>query len=735
MAAARSRGLQHALSWLKWPEIGLGAVFLGSALVAIASTRLTANVALMWPSTALAAAILMRHRRVRWALAAAVILLAGVLANRLGGGDPWLKSVGLGAVNLAEIAAMVWVFRALLPYPFPDITIFQASYTTLIMAALVPGCGGLLAAALLHLAYQASFWETFQRWWEADALGVCVFAPPIILFSRKSLARLGHPAHRGENLLGIPVTLVITYLAISYVPFPFVIIALAPMMAAFQVGSFGTSILTLLNCLTVVVLWVLDVRPAGMDAGGGALDGLPFLALIATTMPPLAVGLGTDARRRVVRTLRASERRFRDSMEHSPLGVILLDRAGKWTFTNTAMQEMLGYSRSELSRLNIESLAHPDEVRDVWLRWNQLLEGQVESYKITRRFRRSDGAWLWVHCAVSLARDDNGVPTHFVAQVESLHERRLAEARLANEREFLRITLDSIGDAVITADADGRITYMNDPAVALIGKPFAAAERKYVHDVLHLTQADTAAAAPDIIERCRREKVFVKRDEACSLQRPDGSICHVSDTATPVLDAGHELSGFVIVLHDVTASLQRTRELHHRADHDALTGLLNRAAFERRVHTAFSDAHGRATSASLVVVDLDRFKSVNDSSGHAAGDAVLRHVATVMTRSVRPSDSVGRLGGDEFAVLLNDCDPDRASEVASRLREALNPLLSTWEGVTHATGASLGVAHNGSRFADPGAWLKAADQACYEAKRRERETHQSRCVANSDWSI
>ena len=224
---------------------------------------------------------------------------------------------------------------------------------------------------------------------------------------------------------------------------------------------------------------------------------------------------------------------------------------------------------------------------------------------------------------------------HFVAQVESLHERRLAEARLANEREFLRITLDSIGDAVITADADGRITYMNDPAVALIGKPFASAEGKYLHDVLHLTQLDTAAAAPDIIERCRREKVFVKHDEACSLRRPDGSTCYVNDAATPVLDANQDLSGFVIVLHDVTASLQRTRELHHRADHDALTGLLNRAAFERSVHAGILATRARrGTSASLVVVDLDRFKSVNDSVGscgrrrraqaRGGGDAPLR---------------------------------------------------------------------------------------------------------------
>jgi diguanylate cyclase (GGDEF)-like protein/PAS domain S-box-containing protein len=702
------------------PEIWLGLVFLASAWIATHATRTPEGLALLWPSNAIVSAVLIRMARVRWLLAVPALLLAGFVANLLGGGDHPLVALALAAVNVLEIGVAAFVFRRLLRYPFPDITIMQASSMTLVLGVAVTGLGALLASTLLQVMTQAPWSTNLRDWWAADALGMCALAPSIILFSRENLARLARPAFLRNNLLAVPLCLVVTALAIRYVSFPFVVVALTPMMAAFQMGAFGTSIIVALNTATVVLLWALDIRPIGTIAGGGALDGMPFAALIATTIPPLAVGLATDARRRVARVLRASERRYRDSMEYSPLGVILLDRTGQWTFTNTALQEMLGFTRAELQRLTIESLAHPDEVADVWQRWNQLLEGKVESYKITRRFRRRDGSWLWVHCAVSLAHDDSGAPTHFVAQVESLEERRLAEAQLANEREFLRTTLDSIGDAVVTADAAGRITYMNDPAVALTGKPLASARHRFLHEVLRLKQGDIATTAPDIIERCRREKGFVKREEPCSLERPDGSICYVSDTATPVLDANRELSGFVVVLHDVTISLQRTRELHHRADHDALTGLLNRSAFERSVHNAYAAAQRGASTCALVVVDLDRFKAVNDSAGHAAGDAVLRHVAAVMRRSVRPADAVGRLGGDEFAVLLNDCDTARAREVGQRLRDALNPLVTSWEGVAHATGASLGLAHCEAGFADPGQWLKSADDACYESKRRGR---------------
>jgi diguanylate cyclase (GGDEF)-like protein/PAS domain S-box-containing protein len=548
-----------------------------------------------------------------------------------------------------------------------------------------------------------------------------VLLPPIVLFSRRNLARLARPEYLRANLFSIPMCMLVTYFSIRYLQHPFVLVALAPMLAAFQIGGFGTAVLSAFNCGLVVLLWMFGVRPMGAEvAAGSVLDGLPYVALIAMTLPPIAVGLTTDARRRVTATLRSSERRFRESMDHSPLGVIMMDPGGRWTYSNSAMQEMLGYSHSELEHVDIRSLAHPEEIDDIRVNWNRLLDGEVTSYKVNRRFRRSDGSWLWVHCAVSLARDDNDLPMHFIAQVESLEERRYAETRLAKEREFLRITLDSITDAVVTADADGRINYMNHSAEGLIGRPLTATGGQLLRDMVPLAQGEGQAPVTDIIECCFAAQGFVKRDEPCSLQRPDGSIRYVSDSATPVVDSDGKLNGFVVVLQDVTLAVQRTRELRHRADHDALTGLLNRAAFERTVHTAFTLSRTLAIPNSLLVVDLDRFKGVNDSAGHSAGDAVLRHVAAVMRRTVRASDMIGRLGGDEFAVLITECTPERAREIAARICGALNPLATSVEDVDHVTGASMGLAHWHAGQSDPQEWINAADQACYAAKRTGR---------------
>lgn len=714
---APQHGRGRALALIIPPEVMLALVYLLFALLAIAATR-SGDLALIWPSNAIAAGVLIRLRRVRWVLAAVSLPAACVAANLLMGSS-WTLALGLSVVNMLEIAAMVYVFRVLVRYPFPEITITQASIMTLVMGILITGCAAVLGGTMLHLLQGNDLWHGVHRWWASDALCACVLVPPIVLFSRKNLARLARREHLRANLLSIPICLAVTWVAISYVRHPFVVIALAPMLVAFQVGAFGTSILSAFNCLIVILLWMSGIRPMGieLEGAGGVLDGLPYVALIAAAMPPIAVGLGTDARRRVTRTLRSSERRFRESMEHSPLGVILMDRAGRWTFSNTTLQEMLGYTHGELSRMDIRSLAHPDEIDDIWQNWNQLLKGEIDSYKVNRRFRRGDGSWLWVHCAVSLARDENEVPMHLIAQVESLEERRYAAARLAKEREFLRITLDSIGDAVVTADSRGRISYMNHAAEALIGLPLAATNQKHLHEVLPLTQVDSATPAASIIDRCREEGGFVKREEPCSLLRPDGSLCYLTDSATPVIDVDGELNGFVVVLYDVTLNLQRTRELHHRANHDPLTGLMNRAGFGRALHQAFHLCRSRSVPASLLAVDLDRFKAVNDAAGHAAGDTVLRHVAAVLRRSVRPSDLVGRLGGDEFAVLLGDCGPGRAAEIAGRLRDALNPLTTSFEGASHVIGASLGMAHCHPAQADPDEWVRAADQACYTAKR------------------
>jgi diguanylate cyclase (GGDEF)-like protein len=180
------------------------------------------------------------------------------------------------------------------------------------------------------------------------------------------------------------------------------------------------------------------------------------------------------------------------------------------------------------------------------------------------------------------------------------------------------------------------------------------------------------------------------------------------------------VSGVVIVFRDVTLDVDRTRDLQHRAMHDPLTWLSNRAEFEQRLRAVFEKARHLDRPAAVMAIDLDRFKAVNDAAGHAAGDAVLCKVAAACRLTVRSSDIIARLGGDEFAIILDNCSEDRAKYIGQQLLRALNPLEIEWEGSRYTIGASIGLAMNTMDMADEKSWLEAADKVCYIAKREGR---------------
>ncbi|MFN0161729.1 MAG: diguanylate cyclase [Burkholderiales bacterium] len=185
-------------------------------------------------------------------------------------------------------------------------------------------------------------------------------------------------------------------------------------------------------------------------------------------------------------------------------------------------------------------------------------------------------------------------------------------------------------------------------------------------------------------------------------------------------------AGTIWIIEDVTRAYEQRKRLDWEASHDALTGLTNRAAFETLIGQATALAGEQPYSA--MFIDLDRFKQVNDSAGHAAGDALLRELAARLALQVRETDTVARFGGDEFAVLLKRCPLENACTIAEKIRVAVDSYRLTWEGREHSVGASIGLVHVDGRFADTAAVLKAADAACYAAKRNGR----NRVVVHSE---
>lgn len=213
-----------------------------------------------------------------------------------------------------------------------------------------------------------------------------------------------------------------------------------------------------------------------------------------------------------------------------------------------------------------------------------------------------------------------------------------------------------------------------------------------------------AEAQPDSTEYC--------------VKRNDGALIWIQQSLTPLPGLhDHDHPHCLLLAEDITETRRKTRELSHRARHDPLTGLVNRYEFERRLNNSIERTANGDQSGALLYLDLDRFKQINDTCGHPAGDEMLRNVASLIRNCVRKQDTAGRLGGDEFAVLLEACPATTARRIAEKIRDAVSSFKLDWEDHSFQVGISIGVAP----FARPDLYvdelLSQADAACYQAKR------------------
>jgi diguanylate cyclase (GGDEF)-like protein/PAS domain S-box-containing protein len=686
-------------------------------------TRNTAGSSLLWPANAITAALLVRIPALRRIRVLLLVWVAGALVNVWDAHDALLGSLVISSVDVLEIGVTAYLFTRVLDLPIPNITFASGLRMLALLGIAIPAAVALPGGGALSLSFGKPLWPAVANWFVAVSAGSILCATPIYLYSPRAVQRLLAPQVRVGNLYLAVGCLVATYLSIRFSRFPLVTLSVPLILSAFRLGSFGSSVVCELAGLLVVVLWAAGVRPAGANVPlteTGALAGLPFEALAAILLSPLMMGFAAEDGERAMRALRFNEQRFRQSLQHSPLGVMIRGLDGKIMMANDAFVAMLGYTHEELIQLTTEQFMHPDDHEKSDRDMQALFDHAVDSYTAERRYRHRDGYWVWTRVNVALVIDDDGVPLHFIGHVESLEARRRAERDLAEERERLRTTLRAIGDAVITTDAVGLITYINTAAEKLIGQQFSEITGRRLDEVVVLTHPQTLKTTQSMFALSLARGEPVTRPDKCLLHRPDGTPVYVIDAASPVHDAEGAVSGVVVVLHDATADVARDTELTHRAAHDTLTGLTNRFEFERQLGECVERYRHMQRGATLLLIDLDRFKEVNDTGGHAAGDEVLRRVAQTLTSAVRDYDAVSRLGGDEFAILLSHSDPSRAELVGAKVLRAVAELAITWEGKQHRVGASIGVAQLGPSITAVAEWMAAADSACYEAKRAGR---------------
>ncbi len=367
-------------------------------------------------------------------------------------------------------------------------------------------------------------------------------------------------------------------------------------------------------------------------------------------------------------------------------------------------------------------LIHPEDRGIV----RAALKGTLDEgadYQVEVRTTRGD---RWLLGRGDVLRDPDGRAARMYGVVQDITQRKRADAALFNEKERLLVTLASIGEGVVTTDTAERVTFLNPVAEQLTGCSLKEARGRPVNQVFRVVNELTRRPCANTLTQLPRDGLGSGLASHTLLIRADGHEYAIEHSAAPIRNREGETIGSVLVFRDVTGAREMANRLSWQASHDALTGLCNRIAFEERLHhlVHYPQTPKGHEVHTLLYIDLDQFKVVNDVAGHIAGDEVLKQVSGLMQQQVRESDMLARIGGDEFGVILTHCDIAHAQRVADGIHRALEGFKFPWDERQFRFGASIGALAFSPGKTSLTELLRAADLACYAAKNAgRRRTH------------
>lgn len=300
-------------------------------------------------------------------------------------------------------------------------------------------------------------------------------------------------------------------------------------------------------------------------------------------------------------------------------------------------------------------------------------------------------------------------------------EKEIAEQQIFLEKTKAQITLESIGEGVITTNKHGYIIYINPAAEKLLQTTLTEAEGQPLSRVFRILQNTDKEVYYYPYKLCLSEGKEIAHDLPIKLARTNGSHILIHDVANPIYDRNGEITGMVLVFHDFTSTQKLSDKILYQAAHDQLTGLLNRHEFETQIRSIINSGNS-STIHSMCFFDLDKFKLINDSCGHHAGDDYLKRVANEFIANVRKNDLVARIGGDEFAVFFRDCPAEKSYSLASTIVQAINSIQFVCDSQVFQNSASAGIVAidtNNYAYKD---LMYFADSACYKAKQQGGNT-------------
>lgn len=397
-------------------------------------------------------------------------------------------------------------------------------------------------------------------------------------------------------------------------------------------------------------------------------------------------------------------------------GVIFENTKRVCVSVNPAMQALFAYPLEQFIDHKLDFLYQHkgDFDRQYQSSLEESSSAKSDRYEIS--FVRSDGSVFIGELTSSRVDDDAGKHLGFIGILRDVSERKRNEFELMEAKEKALVTLESIGDAVITTDESGLVQYLNPVAEELTGWLCAEAKARPLQEVFDIYNEKTNESAEDPVKKCLREKSIIALANHTVLINRNGEKYAIEDSAAPIRDKNGNILGVILVFHDVSNARKLAGQLSWQASHDSLTGLANRLEFEIRLKATLNkddkDSHH-----ALLYMDLDQFKVVNDTCGHVAGDELLKQLAGLFQKHVRENDVLARLGGDEFGIFLENCPTENAHKIAESIIDDLGQFRFLWQEQVFIIGVSIGlVPFNLADNETISNLMSEADVACYAAK-------------------
>jgi diguanylate cyclase (GGDEF)-like protein/PAS domain S-box-containing protein len=473
---------------------------------------------------------------------------------------------------------------------------------------------------------------------------------------------------------------------------------------------------------SLVVALHMQGKPAGVLGLGRSLVRGPWDVNIQLLLKLIGTSLASGVERLAIST------RLAELSERHAL-IDAASNEGLWDFSfednhlyvSDRWKAMMGYSHLGPDEVvDWRGMVHPDDLSRVQDAMFAHSSGASPLFESVHRMRHSSGEYRWVISRAKGHIDSKGRLQRLIGLELDITERKLYEEALFREKESAQIMLQAIGDGVITTDADSVIDYINPVAETLTGWRLEDAMGRNVDEVFRAFHEETCEPLENPLTSSIRRVRPMKAGRPVLMIRRDGNELYVESTAAPIRDGVGKVVGAVLVFHDVSESRELNRKLSYHASHDAVTGLVNRREFESRIERCLKSARALEGSYALCHLDLDQFKMINDSCGHAAGDTLLGQIGALLKSKIRWRDTLSRLGGDEYGVLLESTTLEEALRTAEVLREALKNFRFEWEDRVFKLSASVGVVPITADNVDVASILSAAEGACAAAKEQGR---------------